>query len=62
MKPRLARQILVEGKSPSSLPMAATTKGAPVISLARAGRLGLKPQAGVLLSAEVVERFEWEKR
>jgi ABC-type uncharacterized transport system substrate-binding protein len=59
---RLARQILVEGKSPSSLPMTPTTKGVPVISLARAKKLGLKPVTSVLLSAEVIENFEWDKR
>jgi ABC-type uncharacterized transport system substrate-binding protein len=59
---RMARQILVEGKSPSSLPMVPTSKGIPVISLARANRLGLKPVTSVLLSAEVIERFEWDKR
>lgn len=59
---RMARQILVEGMSPSSLPMTPTTKGVPVISLARAKKLGLKPVTSVLLSAEVIERFEWDKR
>jgi ABC-type uncharacterized transport system substrate-binding protein len=59
---RLARQILVEGKAPSSLPMTPTTKGIPVVSLARANRLGLKPSTSVLLSTEVIQRFEWEKQ
>lgn len=58
---RLARAILVEGKSPSSLPMQPTVKGLPVISLSRAQKLGLRPNTSVLLSSEVVQQFEWEK-
>jgi ABC-type uncharacterized transport system substrate-binding protein len=59
---RIARQILVDGKAPSSFAMIATTKGIPVISLARANKLGLKVKSSVLLSAEVIERFEWEQK
>lgn len=59
---RIARAILVEGISPSSFAMLPTNKGLPVISLARANKLGLTVKSGVLLSAEVVEKFEWEKR
>lgn len=59
---RMARQILVEGRSPSSLPMMPTAKGVPVISLARAKKLGLKLVSGVLLSAEVIEKFEWDTK
>lgn len=58
---RIARAILVDGKSPSSIPMTPTVKGAPVISLARANKLGIKVKSGLLLSAEVIQRFEWEK-
>jgi hypothetical protein len=42
--------------------MRATTKGTPVISLARANRLGLKVKSRVLLSAEVINRFDWDPR
>jgi len=59
---RIARQILVEGKAPSSFPMLPTVKGIPVINLARAKKLGLKPTTGVLLSAEVIEKFDWDKK
>jgi ABC-type uncharacterized transport system substrate-binding protein len=59
---RIARQVLVEGRSPSSFAMSPTTKGIPVISLARASKLGLKVKSSVLLSAEVIERFEWERK
>jgi ABC-type uncharacterized transport system substrate-binding protein len=58
---RIARAILADGKSPSSIPMVPTVKGVPVISLARASRLGIKVKSGLLLSAEVIQGFEWEK-
>jgi ABC-type uncharacterized transport system substrate-binding protein len=59
---RMARAILVDGVSPSSFPMSPTLKGTPVISLARARKLGLRPTSSVLLSAEVIEKFEWDKK
>ena len=59
---RIARAILVEGKSPASFAMNPTLKGLPVISLARANKLGLKVKSGVLLSAEVIEKFEWDRK
>jgi len=58
---KIARGILVEGKSPSSYPMKPTVKGEPVISLARASRLGIRIKTGILLAAEVIEKYEWEK-
>jgi ABC-type uncharacterized transport system substrate-binding protein len=58
---RIARGILLEGRKPSSFPMAPTLKGAPVVSLARARMLGLKIRSGPLLAAEVVTQFEWDK-
>jgi ABC-type uncharacterized transport system substrate-binding protein len=59
---RIARQILAEGKPASSFPMRPTVRGTPVISLARANKLGLKVKSSVLLSAEVIDRFEWERK
>jgi ABC-type uncharacterized transport system substrate-binding protein len=59
---RIARAILLEGKSPAALGVRPDTKGVPMISLARAGKLGLRVKSGVLLSAEVVNRFDWEPR
>ena len=59
---RIARAILREGKSPKSLPMLPTSRGLPVVSLARARKLGIKMPSEVLLSAEVVNRFEWERQ
>jgi ABC-type uncharacterized transport system substrate-binding protein len=58
---KLARRILVDGISPASLPMQATTKGLPVISLARARKLGITVRTEQLLSAQVITRFEWDK-
>jgi ABC-type uncharacterized transport system substrate-binding protein len=58
---KIARGILVEGKSPSSYPMEPTVKGQPVVSLARANKLGIKIPSTILLTAEVVGEFEWEK-
>lgn len=59
---RLARAILVEGRAPASLPMRPTTRGLPVVNLARARALGLMPPTGVLLTAEVVKGYEWDAR
>lgn len=58
---RIARGILVGGKAPASFPMLPTTKGLPVISLARAKQLGINPDAELLLTAEVIQKYEWDK-
>lgn len=58
---KIARGILAENKSPSEYPFEPTVKGEPVISLARADKLGIPVESGTLLSSEVIERFEWEK-
>ena len=58
---RMARGILVEGKSPSSYKINPTVKGEPVISLARANKLGIRIKTGILLSAGVVQKFAWDK-
>jgi ABC-type uncharacterized transport system substrate-binding protein len=58
---KIARGILVDGKSASSFPMVPTVKGTPAISMARAKKLGTNIKSGVLLSSEVIEKFEWEK-
>jgi ABC-type uncharacterized transport system substrate-binding protein len=59
---RIARGILAEGRSPASFGIKPDMKGVPMISLARANKLGLKVKSGVLLSAEVLDRFDWERR
>ncbi len=51
---RIARQILLEGRNPSDIPVNATEKGIPVINLARAEKLNIRPKSSVLLTAEVV--------
>lgn len=58
---KIARGILVEGKTPSSFPMKSTLKGEPVINLARAKALGLNIDSEILLTAEVIENFSWEE-
>lgn len=58
----LARRVLVEGKSPRDLPILPTTKGIPVISLARANQLGLRVHSDLLLSSQVITRFEWDSK
>lgn len=58
---KIARGILKEGRSPASFSMIPSVKGEPVINLARAKKLGIKIRTGLLLSSQVVEKFEWEK-
>lgn len=58
---RIARAILVERRSPASLAITPTLKGLPAISLARARRLGLQVKSSQLLSATVLNRFEWDR-
>jgi len=59
---RIARSILVEGRSPSSFPMEPTIKGQPIISLARARKLGINVKSNILLTVKVVEKFAWSEQ
>lgn len=59
---RLARAMVLEAKPAPDLPMKPTTKGLPVISLARAKRLALPVRSRELLSSMVIRYFEWEPR
>jgi ABC-type uncharacterized transport system substrate-binding protein len=52
---RIARSILLEGRSPDSFPMKPTVKGIPMINLFRAKKLGLNIKTGILLSVVVCE-------
>jgi ABC-type uncharacterized transport system substrate-binding protein len=52
---RIARGILLEGRSPASYPMQPTVKGIPMINLSRAKKLGLNIKTGILLSVVVQE-------
>lgn len=58
---KIARGILMEGRSPSSYSMEPTVKGEPLVSLARARKLGIPVKTGVLLSAKIFEKFDWDK-
>lgn len=58
---RLARRILVDGAAPASLPIQATTKGVPVIGLARARKLGIAVRSEQLLASQVISTFDWDK-
>lgn len=57
----IARGILAGGKRPSNYPMEPTRKGQPVLSLARARKLGIPVQTTVLLTAQIIQEFAWEK-
>lgn len=57
----MAREILVDGKSPADVPMRPTLKGEPVINLARAKALGLNIDSNILLTAKVVQKYSWEQ-
>ncbi|MEC5397178.1 ABC transporter substrate-binding protein [Uliginosibacterium sp. H1] len=59
---KLARSILVDKATPSSLPMKPTLKGTPSLSLARAKALNYSIKSSLLLSSEVVTAYEWEKQ
>jgi ABC-type uncharacterized transport system substrate-binding protein len=58
---KLARAILVEGRSPASLPIEPTVKGRPTINLARARQLGIQVKSTELLTSEIVTEIEWAK-
>jgi len=56
---KLARKILIDGVTPSSLPIRTTVRGEPFISLARARKLGITPVSDLLLACKVVTEFNW---
>jgi len=56
-----AREILVNHRSPATLPVTVTTKGVPVINLKRARELGIMPQSTQLLSTQVITDYIWDK-
>ena len=56
----LARSILADGAKPSDLPMIPTEKGIPMINLQTADRLGIRPDAEILLTADVVRKTRLE--
>ncbi|MCB0129973.1 MAG: hypothetical protein KDD78_03960 [Caldilineaceae bacterium] len=56
---KLAHQILVDGVVPGSLPITATVRGKPTVSLARANELGISIDSSLLLSANVITDYVW---
>ena len=58
---KMAREILLDRRSPSEIPIKTTLRGEPAVSLARAKSLGIRLKSSVLLTAEVVSRFNWEQ-
>ena len=59
---KIARGILIEGRSPSSYYFKPSIRGQPVISLARAKKLGIKIKTDLLLSAKIYNKFDWENK
>lgn len=57
---KIARGILAEGRSPASYAIVPTVKGEPIINLARAKKLRIPVKTGVLLTAKILEKFDWE--
>jgi ABC-type uncharacterized transport system substrate-binding protein len=52
-----ARGILTQGKSPSEYAMVPTERGIPLVNLATAKRLNIKPNAEVLLTAKIIQEI-----
>ena len=61
---KIAYEILIKGKKPSSFPFKPTKKGRQMINLARAKKLGINKEdipSIILINSEVYEEFPWEK-
>jgi ABC-type uncharacterized transport system substrate-binding protein len=58
---KIAKEILVNGRKPSEFPMVPTVKGKPVVSLARAKKLGIPIHSEILLTADVIKNFKWDE-
>ncbi|MCJ7544080.1 MAG: hypothetical protein MUP47_05865 [Phycisphaerae bacterium] len=58
---KIAREILLNKREPSTFPMLPTVKGEPVINLARARQLGPVPSSEVLLTARVFTDYKWNR-
>lgn len=57
----MARQILVNKKSPQHIKMATSKVGVPVVNIARARKLGIKVDTDILLSSTIITGFTWDK-
>lgn len=55
----MARRILVNGVNPSSIEMVSSSKGQPMISLARGRQLNLKIKVDLLLNSKILTDFIW---
>lgn len=58
----MAREILVNKKEPSGIQFQSSKKGHPMISLARARKLGITINTKILLNAQVLPNFIWDKK
>ncbi|MCG8082825.1 MAG: hypothetical protein JAY73_17610, partial [Candidatus Thiodiazotropha taylori] len=56
----MARKILQDRVSPADLPTIPSSEGQPMISLARARSLGLKPDVDLLLNTKAITGYIWE--
>jgi ABC-type uncharacterized transport system substrate-binding protein len=57
---KMARSILLEGRSPDTFLLEYTTKGQVLVSLARARDLGIKVDSATLLSSIVKDEYGWD--
>ncbi|SFR63666.1 ABC transporter substrate-binding protein [Anaeromicropila populeti] len=58
---KMAKEILVNGKTPSDFPMTPTEKGVAAINLKRANDLNLDIDSKTLLSSTVINKYYWEE-
>jgi len=58
---KIARGILIDKKKTSDYPFEPTVKGVPMINLARAKKIGVTIESEILLTANVIEKYEWDK-
>jgi len=58
---KMARRILLDAVSPGSIPMVASKSGEPVISLARARKLGIEIDSELLLTTHIISDYVWNK-
>lgn len=57
---KIARGILSEGRRPDTYAFTTTDKGISVVNLARARKLDLSTDPGILMSVDVVKTMPWE--
>jgi ABC-type uncharacterized transport system substrate-binding protein len=57
----MAREILVNHRSPSEFPAKATLRGQPQINLAVARHLNLSAPSSILLSSKTINTLQWEQ-